>query len=57
VVRNSQGRIGWQPRTASAGDGPPSSGTADRMPRRTQGKCDNQSGPANLACKASLRRR
>ncbi len=57
VVRNSPGRIGWQPMTASAGDGPPSSCTADRMPRRTKGRCDNQSGPAALACNASLSRR
>jgi hypothetical protein len=54
VVRNSPGRIGWQPITASAGDGPPSSGIAVRIPRSTQGRCCIQFEVANRARNASL---
>ncbi len=57
VVRNSPGRIGWQPITASAGDGPPSSGNAVRIPSNTQGRCSIQSEVANRARNASLSRR
>jgi hypothetical protein len=43
VARNSPGRMGWQPITASAGDSPPSRGVAVLIPRRTQGRCCIQS--------------
>ena len=53
-TRNSPGRIGWHPITASAGDGPPSSGTAVRIPSRTHGRCSVQSEVANRARNASF---
>jgi hypothetical protein len=57
VARNSPGRMGWQPITASAGDGPPSRGVAVLIPRSTQGRCCIQSEVARRARNASLRRR
>jgi hypothetical protein len=57
VARNSPGRTGWLPITASAGDGPPSRGVAERMPNITQGRCWSQSAFASRARRASFRRR
>ena len=52
--RNWPGRRGWEPKTASAGEKLDSSLQAVRIPKRTQGKCFTQSGPAALARRASL---
>ncbi len=57
TCKNWPGRSGWQPITASAGDKPPSKGTADLTPSKTHGRWHSQSALAILARKESYNRR